>query len=417
MKILLTNARINGNDSDILISNQKIEKISAAGKLKDDNARIIDCKGCYVTPGWFDMRASFREPGHEQKETIRTGQDAAAQGGFTHVLTMPSTDPAIQSRSDVESVIMKSNDHVVSVHQAGALTVNRAGKDLAELFDMRQGGAVAFTDDKRFIADGGVMMRALQYADNINARILSYADDVTVSGTAMVNESVNTMMLGLKGAPAAAEMIALQRDIELVKYTGVPLHISGVSCEGSVDIIRKAKADGLPVTAEVYMHHLVLDDSMLESFDSNYKVKPPLRSESDRLALIEAVIDGSIDVIASDHSPEDTESKMVEFDYAKYGMIALESFPGLVTSAFGKLLSEELIRRVLCINPRRILGLTVEDISEGSTADITIFDPEKEWVFSQQHIRSKSRNTPFLNRKMKGKVIAVLNNGKLVVPN
>ena len=287
---------------DLLIVDGSFQLID--NKIKDDkipaNTIVVDGGNHFVSPGWFDLRTYLREPGDEQKETIRSGQDAAAKGGYTGILAMPLTNPLIQTRSAIEFVKTKSMGHTVEVIQAGCLTENREGKELTGMFDMLLGGAGAFTDDKRNIADAGVMLRALQYAGNIGARIISFADDPAISGKSTANESANTTALGFKGSPDLAEVIALKRDLSLVEYTGQPLHISGISSASAVEEIRKAKKQGLKITAEVYAHHLLLDDGALNDFDSNYKVKPPLRSVSDKQALIAGVLDGTIDAIASD---------------------------------------------------------------------------------------------------------------------
>ncbi len=407
---------LNTQVCDVLIQEGKI--ISIAKEIKKeqlpDGVKMVEGKGTILTPGWLDLRAYFREPGDEQKESIRSGQDAAAAGGFTGVVMMPSTHPPVQSRAAVEFASSKSAGHAVKVYQAGALTINRDGKDLCELHDMMQGGAIIFTDDKRAIADSGVMMRALQYAGNVSARVISYIDDNGVSGLSTANESKETTLLGFKGSPSIAELIALQRDLNLVRYTGMPVHFSGISTKEAVAEIRKAKAEHLPVTAEVYLHHLLLDDSSLNGFDSNYKVKPPLRSLDDIDALKKAVLDGTIDVIVSDHSPEDPESKVVEFDYARFGMIALESFYPVLMSAFKGALSVEKMVTLLAVNPRKILGLPALSVAENVEANFTMIHPEKEWVFSMDSLKSKSRNSPFLGMNFKGKVIGVYANNHWV---
>lgn len=400
---------------DLLITDGIIKLI--ADKISDDkipaDTKIVEGKNYFVSPGWFDLRSYFREPGDEQKETIRSGQDAAAKGGYTGVLLMPSTNPMIQTRSAVEFVMSKSVNHVVEIIQAGCLTENREGKELTGMYDMLLGGAGAFTDDKKNISDSGVMLRALQYAGSIGARVIAYADDQGISGKNTANESANTTLLGFKGSPDLSEEIALKRDLSLVEYTNQPLHISGVSSARAVDEIRKAKKQGLKITAEVYAHHLLLDDSSLNDFDSNYKVKPPLRSVADKQALIEGILDGTIDAIASDHSPEDSESKIVEFDYAAFGMIALETSFGVIVKAIGKKLTPEIIAKVLSINPRKILGLPDVKIAIGEKANVTIFNTDEEWEYNVDNIKSRSRNTPFSNTKFKGRVIGVYNNNLL----
>lgn len=405
------NSALNGKLVDVLVKDGKFAKI--ATKMSDaDIPKGVEeknGKGCYLSPGWFDMKVNFREPGYEQKETIVSGQQSAARGGFTGVLLMPSVKPAIQTRSDVEYVLNKSKSFPVEVFTAGSITVNREGKDLAEMFDMKQGGAVIFTDDKRAITNSGLMMRALQYAGNIGSKIIAYADDPAITGEPLANESTVTTTLGFKGSPSFAEAVMLERDVRLMEHTGQPLHVSGVSTAEAIEVVRMAKKMGLPITAEAYAYHLLLDDSSLEGFDSNYKVKPPLRSISDRELLCEAIADGTIDVVVSDHSPEDIESKDVEFDYAAYGMIGLESTYSVVKKAMEGKITPEFTAKLMAINPREILGLEIPSIAEGAAANFTIFNPEEKYIFGKSDIKSKSRNTPFIDAAFEGKVKMTFN--------
>jgi dihydroorotase len=326
---------------------------------------------------------------------------------------MPSVNPTIQKRSDVEFLLGKSKQKAVDVFIAGALTVNREGKELAELYDMQLGGAVIFTDDKRAINNSGLLLRALQYADNIGAKVITYADDKSISGDSIANESVATTKLGFKGSPTIAEGIALERDIRLAEYANTPLHCSGISSSEAIDAIRTAKKMGLPITAEVNVAHLFFTDDILSTFDSNYKVKPPFRSESDRDLLKEALLDGTIDCVVTDHSPEDIESKDVEFDYAAIGMIGLETAYSVLNTAFEGTLSPSQVATVLSINPRSILNVNVPAIEVGAVANYTLFNPEMMVTYSSEHFKSKSKNTPFLNASLKGKVMMAINGSVL----
>lgn len=405
------NSAFNGKLVDVLVKDGKFAKI--ATKMSDadipNGVEEKNGKGCYLSPGWFDMKVNFREPGYEQKETIVSGQQSAARGGFTGVLLMPSVKPAIQTRSDVEYVLNKSRNFSVDVFAAGSVTNNREGKELAEMFDMKQGGAVIFTDDKRAITNSGLMMRALQYAGNIGTKLIAYADDPAITGEPLANESTVTTSLGFKGSPSFVEAVMLERDVRLMEHTGQPLHVSGISTAEAIEVVRMAKKMGLPITAEAYAYHLLLDDSSLEGFDSNYKVKPPLRSISDRELLCEAIADGTIDVVVSDHSPEDIESKDVEFDYAAYGMIGLESTYSVVKKAMEGKMSPEFTAKLMAINPREILGLEIPSITEGTNANFTIFNPEEKYIFGKADIKSKSRNTPFIDTEFAGKVKMTFN--------
>lgn len=420
MKILLKNAWINdpssachGKQMDVLIQEGLISEIGTVLDIPKD-AVVVNEEGMEVSPGWLDMRAFFREPGDEQKETIRTGQKAAAQGGFTGVMVMPGTHPAVQTHADVSFIKAKANGFPVDVYPGGALTEHLEGKELAGMYDMKLAGAVAFTDVKKAIGNSGVMLRALQYAGNLGSTVIAYADDPGLTAKLQANESPFTTLLGFKGSPAVAEEIAVQRDLSLVKYAGLPLHLSGISTREAVSRIREAKKSGIPVTAEVYIYHLLLDDTALGGFSSLYKVKPPLRTADDVQALREGVLDGTIDVICSDHSPEDLESKDVEFDYAAYGMISLESFYGVLSAAFGGSLSRERLYEVLVKNPRRILGLEVPTITKGAAASLTVYHPSKEWKFGKEHIQSKSSNTPFIGSTFKGKPLGIYHQGQWI---
>ena len=411
-------SELNGKKVDILIVDGSVIEIDKyiSDRQYSKDVDVKNCDGIFISPGWLDMKANFREPGYEQKETIESGQAAAAQGGFTAVLLMPSVNPVIQKRADVEFLIGKSKNSNVDVYIAGALTVNREGKELAELYDMQLGGAVIFTDDKRAINNSGLLLRGLQYADNIGAKVIVYADDKSLSGDSLANESAVTTKLGFKGSPSIAEGIALERDIRLAEYANTPLHCSGVSSIEAVEAIRTAKKMGLPVTAEVNVAHLYFTDEVLNSFDSNYKVKPPFRGTTDKEMLKEALLDGTIDCVVTDHSPEDIESKDVEFEYAAPGMIGLETAYSVLNSAFDGLITPDQIAQVLSINPRSILGLHIPSITAGSVANFTLFNPAAEVIYDLNDLKSKSRNTPFLNRTLKVKVMMAIN-GSILCDN
>jgi len=418
MNVLLRSVTIvNGNESlkgkkrDLLIRNGLIEKIGE--KLEaPEGVEVFEHPGACISVGWLDMKANFRDPGHETEEDIASGLEAARAGGYAGVVLMPSTQPPVQSKADVEYLIRKSAGSVVSVYPAGALSVNREGKDVTEMYDMKMAGAVAFTDDKRSIADSGLMLRALQYSSNLNTCIISYADDSFISGKGQVNEGVPAVVAGLKGAPSFAEELMVYRDIRISAYTDVPVHFATLSSAESVNHIRAARAAGLKISAEVTAHHLFFDDTSISGFDTNYKVKPPFRSIADKEALINGIADGTISVICSDHSPEDIESKDVEFDFAAYGIIGLESAFGTARTATEKKVDLETLVNCFSINPRKILGFDINEIREGSTACLTIFDPDMEWTFGAEALKSRSANSPFMGIKLKGRALAVYNNGQ-----
>lgn len=421
MKVLLREVTVvNGNDAlknqkkDILIEDGRITKIG--DKLDaPQGSQVFHRPGACVSVGWVDMKANFRDPGHETEESISTGLASAAAGGFTGVVLMPSTTPTIQSKTDIEYLIGKSAGHAVSVYPAGALSVNREGKDITEMYDMRQAGAVAFTDDKRPVTDSGLMMRALQYSGNMDALVISYADDSHISGKGMVNEGVPAVVAGMKGAPSFAEELMVFRDIRISEYTGVPVHFATVSTAAAAELIRQAKSKGSRISAEVTAHHLFFDDTVIPQFDSNHKVKPPYRSTADRDALRAAVADGTIEVICSDHSPEDLESKEVEFDFAAYGIIGLETAFAVARTALGNKVSASALADCFSVNPRRILNLGNAEIAEGKTACLTVFDPDQKWTYQHASIKSMSANSPFIGMELTGKPLAIVNNGRFVV--
>lgn len=421
MNLHISNVTINDPASpdhlqkrDVVICDGTIAAIGQKLKASGDES-IFEAHGAFISPGWMDMRVQFGEPGYEQKETIGSGQQAAAQGGFTAVLQMPATHPSVQTASSVSFIREKSAGHWVEVYTAGTLTEGRAGKDMAGLYEMKQAGALAFTDGKRFIENSGVMLRLLQYARNIDTVLITYADDPGLTSGLYAGESPSNTALGLKGAPGIAESIGIHRDMRLAEYAGQRIHISGISTREAVDAIREAKKRGLQVTAEVYVAHLLLDDSCLAAFDSNYKLKPPLRDKDDVMALREAVIDGTIDVVCSDHSPEDIESKAVEFEYAAFGMIGLESFYAVLREALGDSLSQERLYEVLVRNPRKILGLEVPVLQQGKPADFTVYHPDSSWEFSKSHLKSRSANTPFIGHNFRGKILACGNRKGAVI--
>lgn len=412
VKLLSPGHNLNGSKCDIYIENgiyKKIGSVNQSDCMK--GTEMFDADGLYISMGWLDMRSRFGEPGQEQKETIKTGLNAAAAGGFTGVVVMPSTNPPLYTRSAVEFIKKSGEGALTNVYPAGCLTVKREGKEMAELYDMKLGGAIAFTDDQRAVQDSGVMLRLLQYAGNIDAPVLSYADDRSISGDLQANQSAATTMLGFKGSPAVAEEIAVNRDVLLGEYAGEAIHFCGISTAAAIDAIRRAKLSGSKVTAEVNSYHLLLDDTMLDTFDTAYKVKPPLRNPSDVIALRNAVADGTIDVIVSDHTPEDPESKEVEWDFSAHGIINLEtSFAVMNTAMAGSISLEKLIEKITIL-PRRILKMHMPEVVEGNKAEFTLFAPDREFVFDVKQSKSLSSNTPFHGKKLKGCVVAVGNNG------
>jgi len=383
-------------------------------RFPDEN--IIDAKGAVVTPGLIDLHVHFREPGYENKETIQTGSRAAAAGGFTSVCCMPNTLPAIDNQETVKFVTSLAEKGDCRVYCIGAITKNREGKELSEIGDLVKAGVVAISDDGNYLQNPEVMRRALEYSKMFDIPVISHAEDVYLAGDGIMNESFESSRLGMSGRPAVAEEIAIIRDIKLAGLTGGRLHIAHVSTAGGVEAIRRGKSEGVRVTAEAAPHHFTLTDKLIgERFDTNLRVSPPLRTEADRQAVIGGLIDGAIDCIATDHAPHTDEEKDVEFDHAPPGMIGLETCLGLAITQLadkGYLTLPDLIRK-LTVNPAKVVGIPSNSLREGEIADVTIFDPEATWTVKREKLRSKSKNTPFLGWKLKGKIIATIMNGRL----
>lgn len=406
-KVIDPNSPHNGKIVDLLVNKGVIERI--ANSISDKTAKKITEKGLHVSPGWVDMHANFCDPGHEYKEDIGSGLKAAAAGGFTAVVVMPGTSPAIDSKADIEYLRGKASGNIVDLLPVGSLSEGRNGEELAEMYDMKQAGAIAFTDDKQPVKHAGLMERALLYSKNFQGLVISFPNDTDLTNEGKMHEGITSTSIGLKGMPALAEEIQITRDLYLAEYADSPIHFTGVSTVKSVDLIRKAKKSGIKVTAEVYAHHLVLDDTSLESFDTNLKVMPPLRSKKDIKALIKGIQDGTIDCISSDHTPEDVENKSVEFDHAAFGMIGLQTAYACVSTA---LQDAELTVKALATNARKILGLDSATIEIGNTASLTLFNPKTKWTLAESDIQSKSKNTPFIGYDFVGKVVGVINNGQ-----
>ena len=411
-KVVDTNSPQNAKRVDILVEQGIITQISANIK-SDKNVKIIEHENLHASPGWFDMQANFCDPGFEHKEDLQSGMNAAAQGGFTGVCVMPATNPPLHSKSQIDYVVNVCKNNLVDVYPAGCLTQNSDGKEMTEMFDMKQAGAVAFTDYKNSIKDSGLLVRLLQYAENTDSLIITHCEDKNLAAGGQMNEGETATQLGLKGIPALAEELMVQRNIHLLSYAGGKMHVPTISSKQSADYIKQAKSKNLNITAGITAHQLLLNDTALTEFDTNLKVTPPLRDKSEVENLKKAVINDTIDVIISDHCPEEIENKDVEFDHAAFGMIALETaYASVNTALHGKIEQEKLIEK-LSVNPRKILGLPVPVLKVGEKANITLFNPDVKWEFTQKHIASKSKNTPFINYSFTGKAIAVINNGKL----
>lgn len=383
-------------------------------RIDNSDAEVFEAEGKFLSPGWFDMFANFCDPGFENKEDIHSGAQAAAAGGFTGVALIPDTSPVIDSKAEVQYIINKAKGCIVDIFPIGAVTKRCEGKELAEIYDMHHAGAVAFTDAPKPVMSAGLMMRGLLYVKKINGVIISHPHDETIAPGGMMNEGVSSVFLGMSGIPSLSEDLVVVRDIELAAYTGSRVHFSCISTKKAVNRIREAKKIGIPVTAGVNPVHLILDDSSLNDYESSYKIFPPLRTKEDIEALKTGLIDGTIDVICSAHQPQNDELKEVEFEYAAAGMINLQTCFALANMAMsGRLLPELLVEKISAA-PRRILGLPTLSVQENSEANFTIFDSKAEWKLKREDIQSKSANTPFMNKMMKGKPVAIYNHSQLL---
>lgn len=421
MKILIQSAKIvdptsphNKKIYDVLIENGKISKIAKKIAVSKDY-KVISYKNCHISPGWLDMYANFCDPGYEHKEDLNTGCKAAAYGGFTGVALMPATHPAIHSKSEVEYIKTKTKGNIVDVFPLGAVSTSLQGEEMAEIMDMNAQGAIAFSNADKPIENAGLMLRALQYVKPFKGLIMSHAEDVTISNNNSVNESESSTMLGMKGNPSLAEELFIQRDIYLAEYADSRLHFSTVSTKRGLELIKEAKKKGTKITAGVPAYQFALNDSVISTYDTNYKVNPPLRTKSDVNAVIKGLKDNVIDVICSYHQPQDEDSKKVEFEYASFGMIALETTFAIANTFLKKLVKLEDIISKISINPRKIFGLNIPSIKEKADANITLFDPDMKWEFSLKDIQSKSRNTPFIGTQFIGRPIGVINKDKIFI--
>ncbi len=397
---------------DMLVENGKIASI--AGNLSAPGAQVIDAGGKLVTPGLVDMHVHLREPGFEAKETVATGTLAAIKGGFSSVACMPNTHPVTDIAPVVEFILSRARAAgKAKVYPIGAITKGSEGKELAPMAELKEAGAVAFSDDGKPVMSAAVMRRAMEYASMLDAAIISHCEDTTLAGGGAMHEGDISTMLGLKGIPASAEEVMVARDVILAKETGCRLHIAHVSTAGSVAIIRQAKSMGIKVTAETTPHHFTLTHDMVQGYDTNTKVNPPLRTLQDVEAVREGLVDGTIDVIASDHAPHAVEEKEVEYQLAPFGLVGLETTVGLVWTRLVKpgILTPEQAVAKLTINPARILGINAGSLEVGMPADITLIEPDKEWEVNPEEFASKGKNTPFAGWKLTGQPVMTLVNG------
>ena len=396
---------------DILIEKGVISKISKRIP-NPKNYKEIKLDNLHVSQGWFDSSVSFGEPGYEERETIENGLKTAARSGFTSVAVNANTNPVIDSNADISFLKSKAEKHATNLYPIGALTRNSEGKDLAELFDMKNAGAVAFYDYQHPIENPNLMKLALQYASSFDGLICSFPQESKISGLGVMNENVTSTSLGLKGNPTLAEELQIARDLFILEYTEGKLHIPTISTAKSVELIRAAKQKKLNVTCSVAIHNLMFTDTELTTFNTNFKVLPPLRTQNDIEALIEGLKDGTIDMVTSDHNPIDIEDKKIEFDYAKYGTIGLESAFGALNSIFTVKKTIDLLTK-----GKERFGIKSTPITIGNKANLSLFNPNENYSFSKDHIISRSKNSIFENKTLKGTVYGIIANNKVVLSN
>lgn len=397
--------QFDGKVLDVLIIDGLIQKI---GENLNSNNQIINGKGKYLSVGFFDLNANLGELGLETKEDFETGTKAAMAGGFTGLALMPNTLPPVDAKAQVKYLLNRAKGNLVDIHPVGTLSQKREGQHLAEMFDMHQAGAIAFSDGDKPVQDAGLMERALLYAKGFDGLVMALAEDAALAAGAKINEGTTSTLLGMKGIPNLAEELMVNRNIYLAEYTNSKIHFSTISTAHSVELIKKAKEKGLQITCDVAAHHLVLIDDVLSDFDSNYKVKPPLRTHNDLNALVEGLTDDTIDAIVSQHTPQETELKQVEFETAAYGMLGLQTALPLAINA--GLTATQIVNK-MAINPRKILGLPLHSIGESQKANLVLFDTVTEWEYNQENNFSKSSNSAFLGSVLKGKVWLCINNG------
>ncbi len=396
----------NGRVADIHVSEGRIKAIGE--KLSVPDAEEIPAAGAWCSPGWIDFGVQSGDPGHEYREDLFSLSEAALAGGYTALVCNPNTEPPIHSKSEVAYLLQRSRELPVNLYPMGAASLNCQGKDITEMLDMHAAGAIAFGDGLEPMQHSGLMMRAMQYITAFDGIVVNRPSDQTVAAGGHMHEGAVSTWLGLRGIPSLAEELMVERDLHLLEYTGSRLHLTGISTAGGVEMLRKAKKSGLRVTASAAVLNLLFTDEALDGFVNNFKVLPPLRSAGDREALIEGLLDGTIDFVFSNHVPLDTEAKDREFPYADFGAIGLQTSVAALHTHLHDRISPEQLVRWLALRPREVFGLAAPRIAEGEAAELTLFHPDAPWTFRTEHIRSKSLNSPFIGHTFHGRVLATV---------
>jgi dihydroorotase len=414
-QIIDTNSPFNGQHKQFWIENGKISSIADTAEVINDQAdHIIEADGLKISAGWMDMWAAAKDPGFEHQEDLITVRDAAAAGGFTEIALLPNTSPVVQTKEAVIYSRIKGSDHAVQAYPMAAVTLDIKGKDLTEMIDLHYAGAIAFTDGFKPVWHSDILVKTLQYLQTFDGLLINRPEDILLTQFGNMHEGITSTMLGLKGMPALAEEMMIARDLRFLEYAGGKIHFSMISTAKSVELIREAKQKGLQVTCDIAAHQVAFDDTALLNFDTNLKVNPPFRSRADIEALWQGLADDTIDAIVSAHNPLDEESKKLEFDLAEFGIIGLQTAFAVINT-HNKILSLEKLIEKLTTRPRRILQLPDIHIAENQPASLTLFNTEYEWVLTEKNILSRSKNSPFIGHTLKGKPVAIINNGKIIV--
>jgi dihydroorotase len=415
MKILIQGATLIDRESpfhkkkkNVLLTNGRIASVSDKSAQAD---KVIDADGMFLSPGWFDLGTFAGDPGFEQKETLDSVAQAAAAGGFTELALLPNTNPCVQTKNDILYITGGNRSRLVQLHALASVTRNNKGEDLTEMIDLAGAGAVGFTDGLRPLWHTDIFQKSLQYLQKTGRVLIDHPEDQWLSMFGQMHEGKNSTSLGLRGIPRIAEEVTVARNLELLGYAGGRLHLSRISSARSVRKIRAARSRGMNVTCDVASYQPLLDDSLLADFDTNYKMSPPLRERSDQEAILRGLKDGTISVLCSGHLPQDAESKQVEFDHAEPGIINLQTFASQLAQLSKSVPMARLIETVT-YGPREVLNLPVPGIAEDTSANLTLFDPQREWVFDADTNLSKSLNSPWLGQKLKGRAVAVFGNGR-----
>lgn len=407
-KVIFPGDPLDQKTVNIKIKNGVIDTISSK---KLTGGKLVNSSHLHVSPGWIDMGVHCTEPGYEHRETLNSLSKAAINGGFTTLIVFPNTSPALHSKSEIEFIIQRSKTLPITIIPMGAVSKECAGRELAELIDMYEHGAIAFTDGRKSIQDTGLMMRALQYATHFNGLIINQPQDESLSALGLMHEGKMSQRLGMKGIPEIAETIMLKRDIDLAQYADAKLLSHLISTEEAISLIKHAKKTNSKLYSSVSYLHLVLNDTVLDSFDSVYKQSPPLRSENHRKALIKGIKEGCIDIICSNHKPLEKEKKDLEFAYATSGATGLETAFAAINSSSLLTLSEWV--QCVSINPATVFNLSIPSFKEGSIANLTLFDPDIEWTYAESETKSLSVNNPFVGKRFKGRALGTISKDKI----